>query len=220
MKLYEITHESRARNKRKIAGVLASVAIVLVVAACGDGGVNSLDSIEADLADGEEVDIVISTNEDGDLVINVPDSVDSLDDEADTTEDTQENTDFSDESSLFRITGPVITVDESGARLEVENEDSLQIDSFENTEILTVDMEYLSDSTLVSSGGFQFQGRLYNDGSGLNQDVLLLFQLINDFGNRFIVLCTILENQAGEVVMVVMVVLYRAGRLTLIPDTP
>ena len=82
MKLYKNARESRAPSKRNIVGGLASAAVMLTIAACGDGGGLSLESIEADLAEGEEIDIVISTNEDGDLVIGAPDSGDALDDGA------------------------------------------------------------------------------------------------------------------------------------------
>jgi len=58
---------TRSRKRRSLIG-LASASVLLTVAACGDQGAVSLESIQ-----GEEIDVVLSTNEDGSLVINVDD---------------------------------------------------------------------------------------------------------------------------------------------------
>ncbi len=52
----------------------ASASVLLAVAACGDQGAFTLEGLQADLADGEEVQIVLSTNDDGSLVVNLPDN--------------------------------------------------------------------------------------------------------------------------------------------------
>jgi len=59
-------------KRRQLLYTSASLAVLLSVAACSDDGI-TLEGIEADLADGEQIDIVLSTNDDGDLVIDLPD---------------------------------------------------------------------------------------------------------------------------------------------------
>lgn len=60
--------------KKKLMGV-ASASVLLSLAACSDSGL-SLESIQADLESGEDVDIGISINDDGNLVIGAPSSSD------------------------------------------------------------------------------------------------------------------------------------------------
>ncbi len=57
--------------KRKITG-LASAAVLVTVAACTDEQGLSLESLETSLNNGESVDILVSTNDDGSLVVNFP----------------------------------------------------------------------------------------------------------------------------------------------------
>ncbi len=60
-------------NKKKTAfRTAASLSVLLTVAACGDGGV-TLEGLEADLANGEQIDIELSPNDDGSVSINVSD---------------------------------------------------------------------------------------------------------------------------------------------------
>ncbi len=60
--------------KRKLIGV-AGASALLSLAACSDSGL-SLESIQADLDAGEDVDIGLSINDDGNLVIGAPSSPD------------------------------------------------------------------------------------------------------------------------------------------------
>ena len=64
--------QQRRPLKKRLIG-MASASVVLGLAACSDQGGFSLESIETSLNDGEEVNINISTNDDGSLVIGVPD---------------------------------------------------------------------------------------------------------------------------------------------------
>ncbi len=59
-------------SNRLLTG-FASATVLLTVAACGDQGAFTLEGIEADLANGDDVDIILSTNEDGSLVVSLPD---------------------------------------------------------------------------------------------------------------------------------------------------
>jgi len=61
---------SLSKHKR-LLGTSASLAVLLTVTACGEGGV-TLEGLEADLAAGEQIDLTISTNEDGSIVIGTP----------------------------------------------------------------------------------------------------------------------------------------------------
>ncbi len=65
-----------ATGKRpfRFATALASTAVVLALTACD---AETLDSIQGDLANGEEVNINLSTNDDGDLVIGLGGDADS-----------------------------------------------------------------------------------------------------------------------------------------------
>jgi len=63
---------TRSRKRNSLLG-LASASVLLTVAACGDQGAISLENIEATLDQGEEIDVVLSTNDDGSLVISVDD---------------------------------------------------------------------------------------------------------------------------------------------------
>jgi len=63
---------TRSRKSNSLLG-LASASVLLTVAACGDQGAISLDSIQATLDQGEDIDVVLSTNEDGSLVVNLDD---------------------------------------------------------------------------------------------------------------------------------------------------
>ncbi len=69
-------------KQKRSFGTYASLAVLLSAAACGDQGAVTLEGLEADLAAGEQIDLVISTNEDGSLVINVPGGVSTVQDDA------------------------------------------------------------------------------------------------------------------------------------------
>ena len=64
------TPATLAGFKKKATG-LASAAVLVSVAACTDQGV-TLESLETSLNNGEELDILVSTNDDGSLVVNFP----------------------------------------------------------------------------------------------------------------------------------------------------
>ena len=67
-------------NRRpRLASGLASAAVILSLAACGG---DTLDSIQADLANGEDVNINLSTNDDGSLVVSIDDDGVVVDDDA------------------------------------------------------------------------------------------------------------------------------------------
>ena len=57
---------------------LVSAAIIASLTACG---ADTLDSIQNDLANGEDVNLTLSTNDDGDLVIGIDDGADQSDDQ-------------------------------------------------------------------------------------------------------------------------------------------
>lgn len=60
---------TNSRRPTRLASGLASAAVILSLAACGAG--TTLESIQDDLANGEDVDLTISTNDDGSVVIGV-----------------------------------------------------------------------------------------------------------------------------------------------------
>ncbi len=66
------TPEIAVRPIRLISGV-ASAAVIMSLVACGAG---TLDGIEADLNNGEDVDLTLSLNDDGDLVVSLDDDDD------------------------------------------------------------------------------------------------------------------------------------------------
>ena len=68
MNLFTQKTESSSKRKNHLLG-LASASVLLSVAACSSDGGLSLESIDASLANGEAVDITLSTNDDGALVI-------------------------------------------------------------------------------------------------------------------------------------------------------
>ncbi len=66
----------------RVLATSASLAVLLTVSACGDQGAITLEGLEADLEAGEQIDITLSTNEDGSLVIDLPDGL-LVDDDVD-----------------------------------------------------------------------------------------------------------------------------------------
>ena len=89
-------HKNLVSGKRpfRFATGLVSTAVILALTACG---AETLDSISADLADGEEVNVNLSTNDDGDLVISLTDDSD--------TDIVQDDTDSAvSEAGSFQVT--------------------------------------------------------------------------------------------------------------------
>jgi len=85
-----------ASGKRsfRLATGLASAAVVLALTACD---ANTLDSIQAELADGEDVNVNVSTNDNGELVI-------SLNDDSDAGTDSDNTGGAGSEAGSFQVT--------------------------------------------------------------------------------------------------------------------
>jgi len=83
------------------AKTVASAAVIFTLTACG---ADSLDSIQATLANGEDVNLTISTNEDGDLVIGIDDALVLDDDTIDDGDDVVDSAVIYDEASDGDIT--------------------------------------------------------------------------------------------------------------------
>ena len=83
---------------RSIPKSLASAAVILSLTACGADG---LDSVESSLANGEDVNINLSTNDDGDLVVSLSD------DDENTGEDAAGDTSIYNETVSFSLNSDV-----------------------------------------------------------------------------------------------------------------
>ena len=63
--------EAIAKHFPRSIKTLASAAVVVSLTACG---ADTLDSIQADLANGEDVNLTLSSDEDGNLVVGISDN--------------------------------------------------------------------------------------------------------------------------------------------------
>lgn len=75
MKLFNRMQSLSSSNHARLLGTSASLAVLLTVSACGEQGAITLEGLEADLAAGEQIDLTLSTNDNGDLVVGLPGGV-------------------------------------------------------------------------------------------------------------------------------------------------
>ena len=103
------------KTTRPITTSLASAFVILSLAACGS---ETIDGIEAGLENGEEVNINLSTNEDGGLVISLADD----EDQADTSETVIESTVLASEGGIFTSSDGAITIEIPADALSEDSE--------------------------------------------------------------------------------------------------
>jgi len=85
----------------KLLKGLASAAVVLSLTACGS---DTLESLQNDLANGEDVDITLSTNDDGAVVVSIDDDDDGLQADDDAADDAAGDSDVRIVGAMFALT--------------------------------------------------------------------------------------------------------------------